>query len=84
MRAFPALAAAGLLRATLLPGVPKGLTFGAPSHRCGKSLYREQCGTEPYLTGQFRCFDGDFDGRRGLLLAVVESVESALPLLDLV
>ena len=54
--------------------VPWSLTFGSPpSHRCGKSLHRERCGTEPYLTGQLRCFDGDIDGKRGLLLAVVES-----------
>ena len=53
-----------------------GLTLGAPSHRCGKSLHREQCGTEPYLTGQLRCFQGDLDGKRGLLLAVVESDDS--------
>ena len=51
----------------------KGLTFGAPSHRCDKSLHRDRCGTEPYLTGQFCCFQGDLDGKRGLLLEVVES-----------
>ena len=73
VRTFPALGAAGLLRSRLLLGVPKGLTLGAPSHRCGKSLHRERCGTEPYLTGQLRCFQGDLDGKRGLLLAVVES-----------
>ena len=64
------------LRSTLLLGVPKGLTLGAPSHRCGKSLHRERCGTEPYLSGQLRCFQGDLDGKRGLLLAVVESDDS--------
>ena len=39
--------------------MPKGLTLGAPSHRCGKSLLRS--------------FKGDLDGKRGLRLAVVES-----------
>ena len=53
--------------------MPKGLTLAAPSHRCGKSLHRERCGTEPYLTGQLRCFQEDLDGKRGLLLAAVES-----------
>ena len=53
--------------------MPKGLTLGAPSHRCGKSLHRERCGTEPYLSGQLRSFNRDLDGKRGLLLAVVES-----------
>ena len=73
VRTFSALGAAGLFLSALLFGVPKGLTLGAPSHRCGKSLHRERCGTEPYLSGQFRSFKGDFDGKRGLLLAVVES-----------
>ena len=76
VRASRALGAAGLLRVTLLLGVPKGLAFGAPSHRCGKSLHREQCGTEPCLTGQLRCLDGNLHGKRGLLLAVVESDDS--------
>ena len=53
--------------------MPEGLTLGAPSHRCGKSLHRERCGTEPYLSGQLRSFKRDLDGKRGLLLAVVES-----------
>ena len=76
MGAYRALGTAGLLRVTLLLGVPKGLAFGAPSHRCGKSLHREQFGTEPYLTGQLRCLDGNLHGKRGLLLAVVESDDS--------
>ena len=53
--------------------MPKGLTLGAPSHRRGKSLHRERCGTKPYLSGQLLNFKGDLDGKRGLLLAVVES-----------
>ena len=59
----------------------KGLTFGAPSHRCGESLHRDRCGTEPYLTGQLRCFQGDLDGKRGLLLEVVESEDPRFQIL---
>ena len=61
VRTFSALGAAGLFLSALLFGVPKGLTLGAPSHRCGKSLHRERCGTKPYLSGQLRSFKGDLD-----------------------